>query len=226
MSQPDDLCVSHVPIFAKLSYDEQLEVAGSARPKQLLAGEAVYLQGGKPSPMIILHTGTVKLTRINQDGKERVIQILEPGDFAGEASLFAGTRPDHSAISVTASSACMFTRESFARLLAEHPGVAMGMIATLSRRLSDSQNLIDNVTTREVGSRVADYLLGLEAKPSLSGVQVQLPAAKKDVASLLGTTPESFSRALSKLVEQDLVQLVDARTISLTDIDRLSELAQ
>lgn len=221
----DDLCVAHVPIFGRLSRAQQEQVAEVARPVSVAPGEALYRQGGAPAPLIVLHQGLVKLTRVSADGRERVLRLMEPGDFVGEASLLSGGRPDHSAIAVTQAKSCVFRREDFAGLLAAHPQVGFEMLAAMSRRLSSAQDLLEQVSSQEVSTRVADYLLGLPAQHSGMGVEVELPLPKKDVASLLGTTPESFSRALSRLAEKDVIVLDGPRRVTILDIDALSELA-
>ena len=220
-----DLCVSHVPIFKRLDRDQQEAVAALAQPLRVAAGEPVYLQGARNAPLIVLHQGSVKLTRLTRDGKERVISVLAPGDFSGEAALLTGARPDHSAIAVDDTVACSFRREDFATLLAEHPQVGFTMMSALSQRLAASHDMLEQVTSRDVSARVADYLLGLDARRSPQGVWVELPLPKKDVASLLGTTPESFSRTLTKFADNNVIALTDARRITIVDLDELSSIA-
>lgn len=221
----DHLCVAHVPIFARLSRAQQEQVAEMARPVTVAPGEPIYQQGGAMAPLIVVHKGTVKLTRITPDGRERVLQVMEPGDFVGEASLLSGERPDHSAIAVTTATLCTFRHDDFGGLLASHPQIGFEMLGALSKRLAGTQEKLEQ-SAQEVGIRVADYLLGLPARPTAAGIEVRLPLPKKDVASLLGTTPESFSRALSKLVEQDMVALNGPRQILITDVDALSAMTR
>lgn len=217
-----DLCVAHVPIFRRLSREQQEAVATRARPLHVAEGDFVYHQGQRDAPLIVLHEGLVKLTRLNPDGHERVIDVLEPGDFSGEASLLTGSAPDHSAVAVGETVACSFLREDFGPLLARHPGVGMTMMAELSRRLADSQAALERVASLGVDARIADYLLTLTAGPDQ---RVELPLPKKDIASWLGTTPESFSRGVARLVEKNLVELDGPRGFVLRDVDRLVDLA-
>ena len=221
---PDDLCVAHVPIFSRLGRAQQEQVAAVARPVSVAPGETLYQQGGPPAPLIVLHKGMVKLTRITANGHERVLQVMEPGDFVGEASLLSGGRPDHSAIAITDATLCTVGHEDFGALLAAHPQIGFEMLGALSRRLAGAQDKLDQ-SNHEVGTRVADYLLGLEGDYSAGGVRIELPLPKKDVASLLGTTPESLSRALAKLVEQDVIELNGPRGIMIVDVEALSAIA-
>lgn len=220
-----DLCVSHVPIFKRLDREQQEAVAELAHPMRVGAGESLYLQGARNAPLIVLHQGSVKLTRLTRDGKERVVSVLNPGDFSGEAALLTGARPDHSAIAIADTVACTFRREDFAGLLAKHPQVGFTMMSALSQRLAESHDMLEQVTSRDVSARVADYLLGLDARRSPEGVQVELPLPKKDVASLLGTTPESFSRTLAKLADKNVIAPEGPRAITILDVDGLSSIA-
>jgi CRP/FNR family transcriptional regulator len=174
--------------------------------------------------LIVVHEGAVKLVRTSRDGRERVVRVLHEGDFSGEASLLTGARPDYSAVALSDTEACSFRPEDFAKLLAQHPQVGLSMMGVLSRRLQESQELLDQVTNQSVDVRIANYLLGLEARPSEDGIRVTLPILKKDIASLLGTTPESLSRALKRLTRQGLIT-PSGSDILLSDIDGLIELA-
>lgn len=220
-----DSCVARVPIFAGLTADQQDKIASVARPTILTPGQAVYQQGDLTAPLVVVHQGTVKLTRISVDGRERVLQVMEPGDFAGESTLLGGGRPDHSAIAVTKATLCVFQPQDFANLLAAHPRISYLMLIEMNRRLAGAQDRLTQVQSQEVSGRVAGYLLELEGKSSPDGISVELPLSKKDVASLLGTTPESFSRALASLAEADLIIPSGPRRITLVDVDGLASRA-
>ena len=189
-----DTCVAKVPIFSHLTPEQQEAVAELARPVRVKADQQIFMQGQRNAPLIVVHQGAV------------------------------GALPDYTAIAIEDTEACSFRREDFAQLLAQHPQVGLSMMGVLSRRLQESQELLDQVTSQSVDVRIANYLLGLEAKPVDDGIRVTLPILRKDIASLLGTTPESLSRALKRLTRQGLIA-PDGSDILLSDIDGLIELA-
>lgn len=219
-----DTCVAKVPIFSQLTAEQQAVVAELARPVRVKADQQIFMQGQRNAPLIVVHEGAVKLVRTSRDGRERVVRVLHEGDFSGEASLLTGARPDYSAVALSDTEACSFRPEDFAKLLAQHPQVGLSMMGVLSRRLQESQEPLDQVTNQSVDVRIANYLLGLEAQPGDDGIRVTLPILKKDIASLLGTTPESLSRALKRLTRQGLIT-PSGSDILLSDIDGLIELA-
>lgn len=215
-----DRCVAQVPIFGRLGDGAQDQVASFARPRELDRGETLYRQGDAVAQLFIIHRGTAKMTRLRADGQERLVRSLEPGQVVGEHAFLNGTAPDHTITATSPLRACVFDHRDMVGLTARHPGIAFAMLQELSRRLSDAEHRLTAMTTSDVGARVADYLLTLPAGGGSEELVVELPMSKRDVASYLGTTPESFSRALAKL-ERDGLVTIDRARIGLRDLDAL-----
>ena len=72
-------CIRTVPIFSHITHEEMLEIARIIEARTYRKGEMVYLAGDPGGKLYVLHTGKVKITRINPSGKEQVIRILGPG---------------------------------------------------------------------------------------------------------------------------------------------------
>ena len=195
-ARPDDLCVARVPIFQGLTHAEQLEVARTARPTRLSRDEVVYTPGSEVSQLLVVHTGRVKISRIHADGHEQIVRVLGPGDFIGESAFLTGARPDHLATALEAGSMCVFRHADLGRLVRSHPSIGLRMLQGVSRRLEETEARLASVISEDVTARLAGYLMSLPASHAGGGVTVTLPLAKKDVASLLDTTPESLSRQL------------------------------
>jgi len=219
-----DTCVSRVPVFAGLSANDQQRVAGLARPTRLKAGEVAYSADDELSQLIVLHTGRLKIFRLSVNGSEQLIRVLGPGEFTGETSVFTGQRPDDYATAVDDCQLCVIRHDDLNALVRQHPEIGLRMLATVSERLSDTEHRLNSLTSRDVESRLAEYLLGLPGTWPRRVATVTLPLAKKDVASLLDTSPESLSRALSSLATQGLIVIGAGRSVSITQPDRLQQL--
>ncbi|EYR65279.1 CarD family transcriptional regulator [Actinotalea ferrariae CF5-4] len=176
------------------------------------------------SQLMVLHTGRVKIFRLSADGSEQIVRVLGPGEFTGETSVFTGHRPDDYATALEDSQLCVFRHDDLKALIREHPEIGLRMLATVSERLSETEHRLNSLTSRDVESRLADYLLGLPSTWRDRVATVSLPLAKKDVASLLDTSPESLSRALSSLAAQGLIVIGAGRSVSITHPDRLQRL--
>ena len=96
------------------------------------------------------------------------------------------------------------------------------MLAAVSQRLSNAERRLNSLTSRDVESRVADYLLHL---PGTGRRRHGDPAACQAGCRLpLDTTPESFSRALKSLARQALIVILAGRSVSITQPDQLQQL--
>lgn len=224
--QSGDLCVSRVPLFQGLTHAQQVEVAGFARPVHLGATDQIYAAGSDMSQLMVVHTGQVKIFRTTAAGNEQVVRVLGPGDFIGESAFLTGARPDHSAEALVETQLCVFRHADLGRLVEKHPSIGLRMLQGVSRRLDDTEARLASVMFGSVGSRLADYLLSLPATPGADGsLKVILPLAKKDIASLLSTTPESLSRQLRRLTDADVISQHDRGEIVIIDAAALITLA-
>ena len=221
----EDLCVVQVPLFHGLSYDDQVNVAEVATPTRVDAGEQVYAAGSDTSQLMVVHTGAVKVSRIDAEGREQILRVLGPGEFVGESAFLTGARPDHFTSALEPSSMCVFRHADLGRLVAAHPSIGMRMLQEISRRLAQTETRLASVISGDVTSRLAEYLLSLHGTTTEDGMVVELPLAKKDIASLLDTTPESLSRQLRKLQQSGIAHTQGARGLIIHDIDALMDLA-
>lgn len=219
-----DSCVSRVPVFASLSAQDQLRVEELARPVRLKAGEGAYGADDDLSQLMVLHAGHLRISRLSADGSEQLIRVLGPGDFAGETSVFTGQRPDDYATALDECRLCVFRHDDLEALIRKHPEIGLRLLAEVSGRLAETEYRLNSLTSRDVESRLADYLLGLPGAWQDGVATVTLPLAKKDVASLLDTTPESLSRALGSLAGQGLIGVGAGRSVSITRPERLQQL--
>jgi len=222
----DDLCVARVPLFQGLSPTQQLEVASFARTVQLAAAEQAYAARADISQLMVVHTGNVKMFRTSVTGHEQVIRMLGPGDFIGESAFLTGARPDHAAEALVDTELCVFRHADLSRLVEQHPSIGLRMLQGVSERLEETEARLAAVISGNVSSRLADYLLSLPAKPGPGGrIDVTLPLAKKDIASLMSTTPESLSRQLRKLTDAGVISQPYPGRITITDVTALGALS-
>lgn len=219
------LCVSRVPIFAGLSAEEQLEVHELARPRRVADGERVYAEGGPTASLLVVNSGRLRLSRSNREGAEQLLRVLAPGGFVGVEAFLTGAHPGHSATAMGDTVLCEFRHADLGGLLERYPGIAAAMLAALAEQLSRTEDRLVAQTLEPVERRVADYLVSLPATPDPRGLRIELPLAKKDVASYLGTSPESLSRSLRALTEAGVLEALGPRGILVLDPMALEELS-
>lgn len=204
-------CVGSVPIFATLTPQEQEQVGAFARPTRLARGEQLYGMGDPVSRLFIVHRGRVRVLHVTPDGTEHLLRIAGPGDVVGEHAFVTGERPDHRVVAIDDAVMCVFDHRDLAALLAAHPAIVMRMLQSVTRRLDALERRLAAQRASDVTARLADYLLSLPTDARVPvgrgepGIRVRLPMSKKDLASYLGTTPESLSRALRRMRDEGAV---------------------
>lgn len=218
MNQRDDdhrfRCLSIVPLFAALPAEDREVIADAAVTRRYLRGEHV-LQPGEQPALYIVHRGRVKLYRLLENGGEQLVRILGPGEFFGETTVLSETAVDDFAVALDDTEVCTIGRRRILDILTERPPVAVTMLQTVARRLSDAEQMVASVTGRSVEQRLVGYLLQLAHEAD--SARFELPSSKKDLASYLGTTAETLSRRLASLQAAGTLKLGPGRLVEIRD---------
>lgn len=218
----NELCVSFVPIFNHLQHDEMKAIVKTTRMERFSRGEIIYEAGEASDYMYIVHRGRVKIYRISESGKEQLIRIMGPGDFLGELSLFSKTTFDHYAETMAETEICFMRQRDLQGFLMKWPSISIKLLDEISRRLGNMEKLVSSLTSEDVGRRIASYLVELAEKENK--LFLNLHVSKKDLASYLGTTPESISRKLADFQEQGLLTQKGQRGIEILNIEALKQI--
>lgn len=219
----DTSCVSLVPIFNHLECDQMEEIMRVTHPVTYSKGQTIYQAGDRSESLYIVSEGKIRISRMSESGKEQLLRLLLPGHFAGELSLFSESIHEDYAVAMEETSVCMIHRKEFQDLLLKYPSIAMKVLAEFSKRLEQSQRQSARVATEKVESRLAHYLIEVRGHEAATSI-IELPMTKKDLASYLGTTPETLSRKLSELEAEGYIRLISNRKIKLLNPDALVNL--
>ena len=220
------LCIYKVPIFNHLTEDTMRLLMEYARPTFLHKGELLYRSGEQDNALYIVHKGRILIYQLSQDGKQQLIRILNPGDFTGELTLFSGdaVHEDYAEAALD-SHICVLHREDVQALLAQYPSIAIKILEEVSRRLMQTQSHVSKVATVSISRRLIMYLEGLMQKPDGNEepeeLILTLPMSRRELASYLGTSPESISRKFTEFEQEGLIEQVSPKKIRVIDIDGL-----
>lgn len=218
------LCISLVPIFNHLQPEEMREIATTTKSARYERNEQIYGAGEHSAHLFIVHRGRVKIYRLSESGKEQVIRILEPGDFTGELALFSETIHDCYAVAMEKTELCTIQRSDLQDLLMKYPAISYKIIEEFSRRLEQTEKQVSSLTSEDTEERIATYLIELAKVSSEDNHRITLPMTKKDLASYLGTTPETLSRKLAEFEGRGLIEQNGQRGITVWNIEALEEI--
>jgi len=219
--QTHHTCVARVPIFADLSPEQQDQVAAFARPVHVARGEIVYLAGSDLHRLLVVHRGRIAMRHLTADGREQVVRVLDEGDVVGEAAFVTGAQPDHEAVAMADSELCTLDHSDLVELVRRHPRIAVRMLQSVTERLVRAERMLAAFASSDVEMRLAAWLLEQPSVNHAGRRVVVLPMAKKDIASFLGTTPETLSRRLAGLARDAVIGLAARRQIVLLDVPEL-----
>jgi CRP-like cAMP-binding protein len=216
--------ISQAPLFNGLSQEQLNQIRQIAIDKFYDKGQTIFLESDDCNGFYIVVAGKVKIYKVSFEGKEHILHIYGPGNPFGEVPVFSGQKFPANAETLLKSRLLFIPRQAFVDLISEHPSLALNMLAILSRRLRQFTVQIENLSLKEIPARLASYLTYL-ADEQATGDFVSLTISKGQLASLLGTIPETLSRILAKMNKQNLIQ-VEGRNITLLDRNGLEELAE
>lgn len=202
-------------LFQGLPERELAEIEKIVIEKKIGRGETIFFEGDEGNGFYIVAEGRVKIFKMSLQGKEQILHIFGEGEPFGEVPVFHGQPFPATAEALMATRVLFFPRRDFIHIVTQSPSIALNMLAMLSMRLRRFANQIESLSLKEVPARLASYLLYLSEEQG--GVDsVELEISKGQLASLLGTIPETLSRILGKMSEEGLIE-VQGRTIRLLD---------
>ena len=214
--------ISNTMLFKGLPEAQTAELTRIAETRVHKRGELIFSEGDPANGLYMLFTGRAKVFKLSLEGKEQILHIIGPGEPFGEVALFLGAPFPAYAEALEESKTVFFPRAAFVDLIKRDPYLAMNMLAVLSQRLKYFTRLVEDLSLKEVPQRFASYLLYGDEESGKPYVQLNI--AKGQLASLLGTIPETLSRILGKMVGEGFIK-VEGRKITVVDRNALEAIA-
>ena len=212
-----------VKLFEGLPGEQLASLAEITVLKRFKAGDILFEAGQPGTHLYAVASGKVRVYRAAPSGKEQILHVFGPGEAFAEVPVFEGKTYPASAQALEDSLMVSIARKGFVEVLRREPELALGVMALLSARLRSFVTQIAQLSLKEVPERLAGYLLLLRATQNTDELTLDLP--KGQIASYLGTIPETLSRALKKLADQGLIEISGNR-VRLVDAEALAPLAE
>jgi CRP/FNR family transcriptional regulator len=216
--------IAAIPLFNGLTGDQHRQLSSIVVERTYKRGQTIFSEGDAGDGFYVVSSGRVKIFKLSHEGKEQILHIFGAGEPFGEVPVFSGEHFPAHAETLEESKILFFPRAAFVELIKKNPSLALNMLAVLSRRLRRFSALIEDLSLKEVPGRLSAYLLYLSEIKSRSH-NLTLDISKAQLASLLGTIPETLSRILARMSTEDLIESDGHRTIKILDRDGLEELA-
>jgi CRP/FNR family transcriptional regulator len=197
-----------VPVFSELGEDELARVAEVAVPRRFVAGEVVFREGDESSTCYVVRNGRARAVREHPDGRSITLANFGPGDIFGELAMFDDERRSATIETLEDTEAIAILGGDMRRLLSEHAEIAVKLLASLGRRLRDTNERLARQSFQTVQSRVASVLMQLVAGAQSEGAEqgdVLITSTQASLAQLAGSSRESASRFLAVLERAGII---------------------
>jgi CRP-like cAMP-binding protein len=228
MASVDRSLVAKLPMFAGLAPAEQEDLLREARSVRYPKGTAVFDQGGEADRFFVLLHGHLRVEKTTPNGQQTVVRYVSAGELFGVAQAMNLTHYPATAVAAVDSIALAWPSLSWQRLVTKYPSLAASALQTVGSRLHDTQTRVIEISNEQVEQRIAHTLLRLAKQAGRkveTGIEIDFPISRQDVAEMTGTTLHTVSRILSAWEGQGLVEGGRQRIV-LCDPGRLNVLAE
>jgi CRP-like cAMP-binding protein len=192
--------ITNTAFFKGLSDEHRSELARICDLMTVKKRDYLFHEGETGSSMFLLTGGNIQLHKNTEDGREVVIRVIKPGDMFAEVVLFEKERYPVSARAVTNADVLVFPKDGIHRLLAEE-SFRNDFIALLMAKQRYLAERIQELTTKDVEHRFFTFLRSQYGEKE----RIKTPLSKKDIAAAIGTTPESLSRLILRLTDDEII---------------------
>jgi CRP/FNR family transcriptional regulator len=204
--------LSQIPLFAQLDEIDFEETCASLIERRYSRGTVLMEEGMPGDFMYVVWDGRVKVTQASSDGRERILDLLETGDFFGEAALIEDSLQLISVITLEPTRLLALSRITFLDLLSRSSELSLVVIRTLIARLRQANAQANSLCFEGVSERTSSVLERLARQDSADGAILETPPlTHQQIADMIGTSRETVTRSISQLKRRESLSQVGKR---------------
>ena len=197
-----------VPIFSDLSPADLNKIAERMIRRTYTKGQMILLEDDLGQTFFVLGGGSVKITRLSDDGREVILAMLGESDFFGEMSLLDGAGRSANVVALESSEVLTLARNDFLEILQEYPKISISLLEELTQRIRKSDQQIESLSLSDVEQRIGITLIRLAEELGTikhGTVKINDLPYQQDIANMAGTSRETVSRTFKLMEEKGLV---------------------
>jgi len=197
------------PLFKGLGEARLAQIAQIARRLQVEADEYLFMQEDPAEQFYLVLEGKLKLSQVTVDGQQVIMGYTTAGEVVAVIAALALENYPTSAQAVEPTSLLGWNRDQARQLMLDIPELALNAMQILAAHVVEYQNRLREMATERVERRIARTLLRLARQTGRkieTGVLIDMPLTRQDLAELTGTTLYTVSRTLSQWESQGLVR--------------------
>ena len=211
-------------LFTGLPSEDLDSISSFVIPKELAKGAYLFREGSASEGFYIVQRGAVNVHRVSATGKEQVISVFRTGQSFAEAALTSVDGYPADARAIEDSTVLLVPKTDVLAILRNRPELALRMLGSMSQHLRVIVGLLDDLTLKDVETRLANWLIKRCPRPLPNqAVAIELDGTKRVLAAEIGTVSETLSRTFADFREKKLIR-VAGKTITILDPKRLEKI--
>jgi len=194
----DSLLISK--IFQGLSSNQSKDLIKKGRRKNLQPNSILFHQGDPATNCFLVNRGRLKLTKLNEQGKEVILRYIGAGEMTATIAVLKDRNYPGTAESIEESDVTSWDKAIMIQVMRQYPDIAINLLGIILERLDDIQHRYLEVCTERVDQRIARSLLRLMQRAgskTRDGIRIDIALSRQNIADYSGTTLYTVSRTLS-----------------------------
>lgn len=190
-----------------------------ATTRTYAANEVVFMKGDPGVSMMAVLSGRIRICSYSPDGREVVLNVINPGEVFGEIALIDGGERTADAFAMEPSQLLVLSRRDFLPFLERHPRVCVKLLEVMCQRLRWTSAQVEDFFFLDLRSRLAKRILQLtdQLGGPAAGTRVSVKTSQHLLASMIGTSREAVNKQLRAWEESGLI---DVKRGSITVLKR------
>lgn len=215
-------------LFGAMSPKEIDAILAFSRERRLADGTVIFQKGEPGTSLMAVLRGRVRISAYSEDGKEVVLNLIDPGQIFGEIALLDGKERSADATALGDCLLLVIDRRDFVPFLERNPQVAVRLLEVLCDRVRKTSALVEDLVFLDLPGRLSRLLLKLGesyGKPTKAGaLRIDLKLSQKDLGTLVATSRESVNKQLRAWQEEGLIA-VERGVITILKPETMEDLA-
>ena len=196
--------------------------------KPIAAMEILFREGDVAGCCYLVTKGCLKLSKLNARGREVIIRYISSGDMVAAPAVLKKEAYPVTAQAIKSTEVVVWDKKGFVALTREYPEIALDLLMTVFDRLEDLQTRYLELSSEQAAKRIAKLMISLmrhAGQENRSGVHIDIPLSRQNIADHIGASMYTVSRTLSTWEKSGWLKSSRKR-ITITDPDALALLGK
>lgn len=214
-------------LFSDLDDATLRSIAEHAVARHFRKDELLFIAGDKAQGLYVIVNGSVRAFRESLDGREQVIHVERAGGTVAEVPVFDDGDYPSTVAAEEDTDTLFLDKRDVRQLCLERPEITLAALRILAGRLRRCAELVETLSLKEVGQRVARFVLSearRNGRQTSQGIVVTLTQTNQQIAAHVGSVRDVVSRAFSRLQSDGLI-IVEDRKLTIPDVSALAVFA-